>query len=67
MPEQIKPLWIQRITAGTRELAERMELSEYETALMRDYVLFVAKSNYVEGNSAGIHWARTEKNRPTVE
>jgi hypothetical protein len=67
MPEQTRPLWLQRVISRANELSESFQLDDEQARTLREYVVWVARDNYIEGNSAGIHWARTGKNRPSVE
>lgn len=61
--EDKKPKWYAELTAALNNLAEELGLDDIGTQRMRDFVVSTAKSQYMEGNRAGIYWARTGKNK----
>ena len=63
MPEVQRPLWTVDLVSKINALAEECQLDDESTDRFREFVVSVAKSNYVAGNSAGIYWARTGKVR----
>ena len=66
MSEEKKPLWLTTLTSKVNTLAEEFGLDDAGLERFRDFVVSVAKAQYVAGNSAGIHWARTGKNKSTA-
>lgn len=63
MTEDKRPKWYVDLTAAVHALAEEFGLDDLSTQRMRDFVVSTAKSQYMEGNRAGIYWARTGKNK----
>lgn len=66
MTEEKKPVWLVNLIAKINALAEKVGLDDDGVSEFRDFVVSTAKAQYVAGNSAGIHWARTGKNKPAV-
>jgi len=64
MPEEKKPLWLMNLISKINSIAEEVGLEEDGVSRFRDFIVSIAKAQYVAGNSAGIHWARTGKNKP---
>jgi len=59
---ETKSKWYQELIAHLNDLATELGLNEDETERMRQYVLSIAKDQYMQGNRAGIYWARTQSN-----
>ena len=66
MPEEKKPVWLVNLIAKINALAEEVGLEEDGISTFRDFIVSTAKAQYVAGNNAGIHWARTGKNKPAA-
>lgn len=64
MPEEKKPYWLVDLVSRVNSLAEEVGMDDSAVARFRDFIVTIAKAQYVAGNSAGIHWARTGKNKP---
>lgn len=61
--EDKKPKWYAELVNALNTLAEELGLDDLGAQRMRDFVVSTAKSQYMEGNRAGIYWARTGKNK----
>ena len=63
MPEEKKPYWLVDLVSKINSLAEEVGLDDSGVHRFRDFIVTIAKAQFVAGNSAGIHWARTGKNK----
>ncbi len=63
MPEDKKPLWLTTLVSKVNAIAEEVGLDDRGLDRFREFIVSTAKAQYVAGNSAGIHWARTGKNK----
>ena len=63
MSEEKKQLWHVALVAKINALAEEVGLDDDGVSRFRDFVMTIAKSQYVAGNNAGIYWAKYGKNK----
>jgi hypothetical protein len=59
-----KPKWLVELTSSLNALSEEIGLDDSGASRMREFIVSIAKSQYMAGNRAGIYWAKNGKNRP---
>ncbi|OGL94650.1 hypothetical protein A2348_03440 [Candidatus Uhrbacteria bacterium RIFOXYB12_FULL_58_10] len=64
--EETRQKWHVELIRSVNGLAEDVGLDDLGASRMREFVLSIAKSQYMAGNRAGIYWARNGKNKATT-
>lgn len=60
-----KSMWMRDIIAKVHALAEDIQMDDMHTvSQLRDFVLSIAKEQFMAGNRSGISWARRQMNGP---
>lgn len=61
--ENKKTSWYHALTTGIETIGEQLELQGEERLALREFLMKMAKEQYMAGNKAGIKWLRMQMNK----